>query len=128
MVRWMIAAMAAVMCAACGTGSTIATAAMAIGTRVVASVQTAAGEREALCAYYGAHRAEIEAVRSYYAKHWNLVPEADKPALIRINAELTACETEAAVSSDRRSRSAALLAAFKRAVSIYRELRSAGLL
>lgn len=125
MKRYVIAIMAALLCVACSTTGIIRTAALG-GARIFAS--GSADEREALCKYYDAHREEIEAVRAYYAANWSSVPEADKPALLRINEQLTECDAEHAAAAPRKTKAAALLAAFKRAVAIYGELKAAGVL
>lgn len=121
---------ATLLVAACGSTTAIVSSAILTGARVFGSAIGTASEREVLCKYYGEHRAEIETVRTYYKANWSTVPEKDKPALLKINEQLNACDASpsVAVPAIEKTTARALLEAFKRAVAIYRELKVAGVL
>lgn len=112
--------------AGCGTTGALVTSIAGIGARILAGVTGSAAEREALCNYYDTHRDEIEIVREYYRANWSRVPEKDKPVLLKLNQQLDGCE--AATTPREKTTARALLDACKRAVAIYRELKSAGVI
>jgi len=115
---------------ACGSTTAIVSSAVTTGAKIFSGVIGSASERDALCEYFGEHRTEIEMVREYYKANWQSVPERDKPALLKINVQLDACDanTPAATPAIEKATARALLDAFKRAVAIYRELKTAGVL
>ena len=114
---------------ACGSTTAIVSNAVITGAKIVSGVVGSASERDVLCKYYGEHRTEIETVRAYYKANWQSVPEKDKPALLKINEQLNACEANTGSSpAIEKTTAQALLEAFKRAVAIYRELKAAGVL
>ena len=121
---------AALTLAACGSTSAIVTSAVLTGAKVFSGVAGSANEHAVLCKYYDEHRAEIETVRAYYKANWKSVPEKDKPALLKINEQLSGCDAEVSATAApmKKTTARALLDAFKRAVAIYRELKAAGLL
>ncbi len=112
--------------AACGTTGSFLLTGASIARRVIGS----ASEKEVLCKYYSEHKTEIEVVRAYYKANWQSVPEKDKPVLLALNEQLNACEatTPAADAPVKKTTAQKLLAAFKRAVEIYHELKVAGVL
>ena len=115
---------------ACGSTTAIVSGAVITGAKIFSGVVGSASERDALCKYYSEHRTEIETVRDYYKASWQNVPEKDKPALLKLSEQLNACEanTPAATPAIEKTTARALLDAFKRAVAIYRELKTAGVL
>ena len=119
----------AVSCASIGV---VATRAALYAARVVDQLRTAEGsaaDRDALCAYYGAHHDEVEAVREYAKAHWTEIPEQYKPALLAINDQLNACDaatTTTAETPAKKTTARALLAALRRAVALYQKLSAAG--
>jgi hypothetical protein len=119
---------ATVSLVACGSTTAIVSSAVITGVRIFSGVVGTASERDVLCKYYRDHRTEIEAVRAYYKANWQQVAEKDKPALLKINEQLNACDATAAVPAIEKTTARALLDAFKRAVAIYRELKAAGVL
>lgn len=123
-----VLAIASITLTACGTTTSVALGGIMTGIRLFGRVLGSPSEKETLCNYYNQHRAEIEAVRAYCKANWNAVPEADKPALLKINDELKTCEESATTPTGQKTTARALLDAFKRAVEIYRELHAAGIL
>jgi hypothetical protein len=115
---------------ACGSTTAIVSSAVITGAKIVKGVVGTASERDVLCKYYSEHRTEIETVRAYYKANWQSVPEKDKPALIKINEQLNACDANTSTASPAiaKTTAQALLDAFKHAVGIYRELKAAGVL
>lgn len=114
---------------ACGSTTAVVSGAIMTGIRIFNGVSGTASEHDVLCKYYNDHRSEIETVREYYKKNWDRVPEKDKPALIKINEQINACDAQkTATSAAPKTTARALLDAFKRAVAIYRELQKAGIL
>lgn len=119
---------AALLPISCGWTGAVASG-VVTGARIFARVVGTQSEREMVCKYYNEHREEIDAVREYYKASWERVPEKDKPALLRINEQLTECDATTVMSAPaKRTTARALLDAFKRAVEIYRELKAAGVL
>ncbi|HET7437517.1 MAG TPA: hypothetical protein VFN10_22625 [Thermoanaerobaculia bacterium] len=114
---------------ACSSAGPLFLKAVFYGALVVEKLQDrlagTAAERNALCDYYTAHREEIEAVREYAKANWQQIPEQHKPALLAINEQLNACDNNVKA---RPTTARALLDAFKSAVSLYRTLKTSGVL
>ena len=110
----------ALMLAACTSTAAVLTRGAALAVRVVSKVSTT--ETASLCDYYAQHRVEVDAVREYARANWTKVPEEYKPSLLAINEELNACDASSQTQPRR------LYAALKKAVALYGELRSAGVI
>jgi hypothetical protein len=104
-----------------------ATAAAIVG-RLKAAPGTDA-EREVLCKYCSAHRAEVETIREWAKANWSRVPEETKPALLAINDALNACDSETVTTApEGRTTARKLLEALQRAVAFYRQLKAEGVI
>lgn len=118
--------LAAFILTACGSTGAIVVRGVVTGAKIVRGVT--GSERDTLCDYYTAHRAEVEAVRAYAKANWNEVPEDYKPALVAINERLIACDNPQQMADGKSSTGAALLEALKRAVALYGKLNAAGVI
>jgi hypothetical protein len=114
--------------AACTSTGALFAKGVAIGARIVRGVAGTNAERDALCAYYIAHRDEVDAVREFAKASWERIPDEHKPALLAINEHLNDCEVGDSVTPTKRTKASVLLDALKRIVSLYGDLKASGVL
>ena len=114
---------------ACSSTGALIAKGVAVGARIVRGVAGTDAERDALCAYYTAHRDEVEAVREFAKASWERIPDEHKPALLALNEHLNECEaTGDSAEPTKRTKARVLLDALKRVVLLYGELKASGVL